>query len=47
MPFFKDAMSHGNLYIEFIIDFPQHKQIKNIGELKKVRNHEKLCKIIL
>jgi len=36
MPFFKDAMSHGNLYIEFVIDFPQYKQIKNIGELKRV-----------
>lgn len=22
MPFYKDGMSHGNLYIEFFIDFP-------------------------
>lgn len=22
MPFYKDGMSHGNLYIEFFVDFP-------------------------
>ncbi len=22
MPFYKDGMSHGNLYIEFLVDFP-------------------------
>jgi len=36
MPFYKDAMSHGNLYVEFLVDFPKPKELKNIGELKKV-----------
>lgn len=27
MPFFKDAMSHGNLYVEFLVTFPPHDSI--------------------
>jgi DnaJ homolog subfamily A member 2 len=27
MPFYKDPMSHGNLYIEFIVIFPKKNQI--------------------
>ncbi len=27
MPFYKDAMGHGNLYIEFFVDFPKKNQL--------------------
>lgn len=38
MPFYKDEMSHGNLVIKFIIDFPQPQEIdeKLCEELKKI-----------
>lgn len=36
MPFFKDAMSHGNLYITFTVEFPKKNEIKNLEELKKI-----------
>ena len=36
MPFFGDAMSHGNLYVIFTIDFPKKNELKNTEELKKV-----------
>jgi DnaJ family protein A protein 2 len=36
MPFYKDAMSHGNLYVEFDIEFPKKGDLKNIDELKKI-----------
>ena len=36
MPFYKDAMSHGNLYIDFSIEFPKKNELKNLEELKKV-----------
>jgi len=36
MPFFKDAMSAGNLYIEFEVEFPKKNEIKNIEALKNI-----------
>jgi DnaJ family protein A protein 2 len=36
MPFYKDAMSHGNLYIDFTIEFPKKGDLKNVEELKKI-----------
>lgn len=38
MPFYKDAMSHGNLHVQFEIDFPKPNQLKpdQIEILKKV-----------
>jgi DnaJ family protein A protein 2 len=36
MPFYKDNMSHGNLYINFDVEFPKFNQIKNPAELKKI-----------
>jgi len=36
MPYYKDAMSHGNLYILFNIDFPKKGEIKNIDKLKEI-----------
>jgi hypothetical protein len=27
MPFFKDAMGHGNLYVKFSVDFPKRGEI--------------------
>lgn len=36
MPFFRDAMSHGNLYIQFEVEFPKKNQLKNVEELKKI-----------
>jgi len=36
MPFYKDAMSHGNLYITFNVEFPKKGEIKNPEELKKI-----------
>ena len=36
MPFYKDSMSYGNLYILFNVEFPKKNEIKNIEELKKV-----------
>jgi len=38
MPFYQDVMNHGNLYIEFLVDFPKYKELKNIEKLKNVRN---------
>jgi hypothetical protein len=28
MPFYKDGMSNGNLYIEFLVDFPSKNWLK-------------------
>jgi len=36
MPFYKDNMSHGNLYVTFEVEFPRANQLKNLEELKKV-----------
>jgi len=36
MPFYKDAMSHGNLYITFDVEFPKPNQLKNAADLKNV-----------
>lgn len=36
MPFYKDNMSHGNLYVKFDVEFPKHNQMKNIDQLKNV-----------
>lgn len=38
MPFYKDPMSHGNLYIEFIVSFPKKNSISsaNIEKIAKV-----------
>lgn len=39
MPFYKDPMSHGNLYIEFIVNFPKKNTITG-------SNLEKIAKIL-
>lgn len=39
MPFYHDAMSHGNLYIEFIVNFPKK------GSLSPAQV-EKICKVL-
>jgi len=36
MPFYKDSMSHGNLYITFDVEFPKKGELKNLEELKKI-----------
>jgi DnaJ family protein A protein 2 len=36
MPFYKDTMSHGNLYITFDVEFPKISEIKNIENLKQI-----------
>jgi len=36
MAFYKDAMSHGNLYIEFDVEFPKKGEIKNAEGLAKI-----------
>ena len=36
MPFYKDAMSYGNLYINFEVDFPKKGELKNADQLKNV-----------
>jgi len=36
MPFYKDAMSHGNIYITFDVEFPKRNELKNLDELKKI-----------
>lgn len=38
MPFYKDAMGHGNLYIKFLVQFPKKGELKDpqIKELQKV-----------
>ena len=40
MPFYKDPMSHGNLYIEFIVNFPKKNQISgtNLEKIAKILN---------
>ena len=44
MPFYKDPMSHGNLYIEFIVQFPKKNQISgaNIQKIGKLLNGKPL-----
>lgn len=39
MPFYKDSMSHGNLFIQFLVDFPQKGSITP-------QKAEKLIKIL-
>lgn len=36
MPFFKDAMGRGNLYIEFDVQFPKKNELKGLDGLKNV-----------
>lgn len=36
MPFYRDAMSHGNLYVTFDVEFPKANQLKNPADLKKI-----------
>jgi len=36
MPFFKDAMAHGNLYIEFDVEFPKKGEVKSVDNLKNI-----------
>jgi len=36
MPFHKDVMSHGNLYIVFEVEFPKKGEIKNAEQLKNI-----------
>ena len=50
MPFYKDGMSHGHLYIEFLVDFPprasinpekQQKLIKILGGMETEKGEGK------
>jgi len=36
MTYYKDAMSHGHLYVDFTIQFPKKGEIKNPDELAKI-----------
>ena len=38
MPFYKDAMSHGNMYVKFLVQFPKKGELKDnqIKELQKI-----------
>lgn len=36
MPFYKDVMSHGNLYVVFDVEFPKKGEIKNPEKLKDI-----------
>jgi len=36
MPFYKDAMGAGNLYIEFDVEFPKKNELKNLDQLKNI-----------
>jgi DnaJ family protein A protein 2 len=36
MPFYKDAMGFGNLYIEFDVEFPKKNELKNLDQLKNI-----------
>lgn len=36
MPFFKDAMGRGNLYIEFDVEFPKKSELKGLDTLKNI-----------
>lgn len=47
MPFYKDAMSHGNLYIKFFVQFPKKGDLKDnqLKELQKVSKPYKETKI--
>jgi len=36
MPFYRDAMSYGNLYVTFDVDFPKKGEVKNIEALKNI-----------
>lgn len=40
LPYYKDPMSHGNLFIEFIINFPKKNTLSalNIDKIGKVLN---------
>lgn len=39
MPFYKDQMGHGNLYVKFKVEFPKKNELKpdQIEGLKKVK----------
>lgn len=36
MPFYQDAMSHGNLYVVFDVEFPKKNELKNLEQLKSI-----------
>ena len=36
MPFYKDIMSHGNLYIQFQVDFPSSLSQRQIEQIQEV-----------
>jgi len=36
MSYYKDAMSHGHLYVDFTVEFPKKGEIKNPDELAKI-----------
>jgi len=36
MPYYKDAMGQGNLYIEFNVEFPKKGEMTNIDQLQKI-----------
>ena len=40
MPFYKDPMSHGNLFIEFIVNFPKKNAFSgvNLQKIAKILN---------
>ena len=45
MPFYKDSMSYGNLYINFKVAFPKSGELKE-AQLKELRKVEKNKKIL-
>jgi len=36
MAFYRDAMSHGNLYVQFTVEFPKRNELKNVDQLKNI-----------
>lgn len=39
MPFYKNAMEAGNLYVQFDVELPQKSELKNIELLKNVNSN--------
>ena len=42
MPFYKDAMSHGNMYVKFLVQFPKKGELKD-NQIKELQKVEFLC----
>jgi len=39
MPFFKDPMSHGNLVIQFKVNFPKGEELKKLGSIEVLKKY--------